>query len=74
MRRRLKVAVDQLRERLQARGDGPKRGCLAALVALARGSDLRAPGVVVLGEVATKKLIAGVVLLALLLLIGGVVW
>jgi len=73
VRRRLKVAVDQLRERLQARSDGPKRGWLAALVPLARGSDLQAPAVAALREVALKKLIA-VVGLLLLLLIGGDVW
>jgi RNA polymerase sigma factor (sigma-70 family) len=72
VRRRLKVAVDQLRERLRSRGDGPKRGWLVALVPLARSSE-RPPAVAALGGVAIEKLIAGVVLV-LLLLIGVVGW
>src|SRR4029079_7729869 len=40
VRRRLKGAIDQLRELLQARSDGPKSGWLAALIPFAQRFDL----------------------------------
>jgi RNA polymerase sigma-70 factor (ECF subfamily) len=70
VRRRLKVALDQLRAALRAREDQPKKGWLAALAPLAALPP--SPSVTV-GVIAMKKLIAAVVLVILLVLIGVVV-
>jgi RNA polymerase sigma-70 factor (ECF subfamily) len=74
VRRRLKIAIDQLRERLEARDDKPRHGWLAGLVPLARLPVPQRAVPTALGALAMKKLIAGVALLILLLAIGGVVW
>ncbi len=62
VRQRLKSALDQLRDRIRAREDGPKRGWIAALVPFANTSSH-----VAMGALAMKKMIAVVVLLVLLL-------
>jgi RNA polymerase sigma factor (sigma-70 family) len=67
VRRRLKVALDQLREALAKRTDQPKRGWLAALIPFASSP----PTSSAIGAIAMKKLIAIVVVLILLLGIGG---
>ncbi|HEY4058100.1 MAG TPA: sigma-70 family RNA polymerase sigma factor, partial [Kofleriaceae bacterium] len=68
VRRRLKVALDQLREALEKRANPPKRGWLAALIPLARlpGS---APAAVATsaGVLLVKKVVAAVILLLVLL-------
>lgn len=69
VRRRLKVALDQLRAALRARDDKPERGWLAALGPLADLPDPR----VAMGVLVMKKLIAVVVVLVLLL-VGAVLW
>jgi RNA polymerase sigma factor (sigma-70 family) len=69
VRRRLKVALDQLREALRERSDPPKGGWLAALVPLAGAP--RPTQASALGAIAMKKLIAVIVVLVLLLLAGG---
>jgi RNA polymerase sigma-70 factor (ECF subfamily) len=74
VRRRLKVALDQLRERLQAVRDRPHPGWLAALVPLAQRSEPPPVAANTLGVVAMKKLIALVVVLVVLVLIGAAVW
>ena len=66
VRQRLKHALDELRDRIRAREDGPKRGWLAALVPFAQTNSH------VLGALAMKKLIATIVIL--LLLLGGGAW
>lgn len=65
VRRRLKVAIDQLRDALAKRTDQPQRGWLAALVPFAM-TKTSAP----IGAIAMKKIVAIVVLLVLLLAIG----
>ncbi|HEV7555151.1 MAG TPA: sigma-70 family RNA polymerase sigma factor, partial [Kofleriaceae bacterium] len=67
VRRRLKRALDELRERLRARDDAPSGGWLAALAPLAQGP-------VAVGALTMKKLIAIVVAIVLMLLIAGGVW
>ncbi len=64
VRQRLKSALDELRDRMRAREDGPTRGWLAALVPFANTNSH-----VAMGALAMKKLIAIAVLLVLLL--GG---
>ncbi len=72
VRRRLKTALDQLREALGKRTDQPKHGWLAALVPL---SKLPSPASTAIGVFAMKKVIAMIVVLVLLLLIGAsVLW
>ncbi|MEO8846926.1 MAG: sigma-70 family RNA polymerase sigma factor, partial [Kofleriaceae bacterium] len=71
VRQRLKHALDDLRDRLRARADGPKRGWLAALVPLAK---VNASPKLAVGMLAMKKVITMIVVLVLLLLVGGVVW
>ncbi len=67
VRQRLKHALDDLRSRLRARDDGPKRGWLVALAPLARSHAL--------GAVTMKKATALVIALILALLVGGgVAW
>jgi RNA polymerase sigma factor (sigma-70 family) len=74
VRRRLKVAVDQLREALAGRNDQPKRGWIAALVPFAMASKPQ-PASAAIGAIAMKKIIALVLLLLLLLAVGGgVLW
>jgi len=74
VRRRLKVALDRLREALEKRNDPPEGGWLAALIPFARLPS--APHVSAsLGVFAMKKVIGAIVVLLLLLLIGGgVIW
>lgn len=68
VRRRLKVALDQLRAALAKRTDQPERGWLAALVPFASSSN-SPPTSSAIGAIAMKKLIAiGIVLL---LFLGG---
>ena len=75
VRRRLKVAIDQLRERLAARDDGPRRGWLAALIPFARGPELGPTAATTLGVLTMKKVIAvTVALVVVLLLLGGIAW
>jgi RNA polymerase sigma-70 factor (ECF subfamily) len=69
VRRRLKVALDQLRTALRARDDEPKHGWLAALVPLAKLPDPR----VAMGVLAMKKLIAVAVVLVFLVA-GALLW
>ena len=64
VRQRLKSALDELRDRIRAREDGPRRGWLAALAPFANTNSH-----VAMGVLAMKKAIAVVVLLILLL--GG---
>ncbi|MEP6859644.1 MAG: sigma-70 family RNA polymerase sigma factor [Deltaproteobacteria bacterium] len=71
VRQRLKHGLDELRDRLRARADGPKRGWIAALVPLAR---VRPEPALAVGALAMKKLIAIGIVLVLLLLAGGVAW
>ena len=71
VRQRLKHGLDELRDRLRARADGPKRGWIAALVPLARVKPQPALAV---GALAMKKLIAIGIVVLLLLLAGGVSW
>ncbi|NVB79689.1 MAG: RNA polymerase sigma factor, partial [Kofleriaceae bacterium] len=74
VRRRLKTALDQLREALGKRTDQPKRGWLAALIPLSK-LPVASPASTALGVFAMKKVIAIVVVLVLLLLIGaGALW
>jgi RNA polymerase sigma factor (sigma-70 family) len=74
VRRRLKVALDQLRDALRKRTDPPRRGWLAALVPFAR-SPGPTPHPAAMGVLAMKKVIGIVVLLTLLLAIGlGLLW
>lgn len=74
VRRRLKVAIDQLRASLAKRTDQPKRGWLAALVPFAM-SNKSPPTSSAIGALAMKKLIAIVVVLVLLLAVGvGLIW
>ena len=69
VRRRLKVALDQLREALRRRANPPAHGWLAALAPFAK-----APVVTpTLGVVVMKKLVA-IVALILLALTAGFVW
>jgi len=74
VRRRLKVAIDQLRERLQCRSDGPKHGWLAALVPFARMPDSTPTAAATVGVFAMKKLTAAAGVLVLLLVTGLVAW
>jgi hypothetical protein len=71
VRRRLKVALDQLRDRLQKRSDQPARGWLAALVPLARahGPALTPAST---GIAVAKKI--GVALLLVFVVIAVLVW
>ncbi|MBV8760874.1 MAG: sigma-70 family RNA polymerase sigma factor, partial [Deltaproteobacteria bacterium] len=69
VRRRLKVALDQLRAALAKRTDQPQRGWLAALVPFAM-SPPSPPTSFAIGAVAMKKLLAIMVLLVLLLALG----
>jgi RNA polymerase sigma-70 factor (ECF subfamily) len=69
VRQRLKHALDELRERIRAREDGPKRGWLAALVPFTPTTSH-----VAIGALAMKKVIATVALILLALLLGGVGW
>jgi RNA polymerase sigma factor (sigma-70 family) len=71
VRQRLKHALDELRDRLRAREDGPKQGWLAALVPLA---NVKHEPALAVGTLVMKKLIAIVVVVVLLLLAGGVAW
>ena len=71
VRRRLKVALDQLRAALERRRDRPERGWLAALVPLARLPSAPATPSV-MGALAVKKLIAIAVVIAALAV--GVLW
>ena len=71
VRQRLKHALDELRDRLRARADGPNRGWLAALVPLAR---VRPDPALAVKALAMKKVIAIVVVILALLLIGGAGW
>lgn len=74
VRRRLKTALDQLRDALARRTDQPKRGWLAALVPLSK-LPVASPASAALGAFAMKKVIAIIVVLVLLLLIGaGALW
>src|SRR5262245_47239634 len=67
VRQRLKHALDQLRERVRARDDGPKRGWMAALLPFARTD-----GGLAMGALAMKKVIAIVLAIIVMLLVGGV--
>ena len=69
VRQRLKHALDELRERIRAREDGPKRGWLAALVPFTQTTSH-----VAIGALAMKKAIATVALILLVVLLGGVGW
>ncbi len=71
VRRRLKVGIDQLRERLRKRTDQPARGWLAALVPLARGLG-PAPMPAPTGIAVAKKI--GIALVLVLVVIAAVVW
>ncbi len=74
VRRRLKVALDQLREAMHKRTDSPRRGWLAALAPLARLPG-PTPVPAAMGVFAMKKVIGIVVVLVLLLLFGGaMIW
>lgn len=74
VRRRLKVALDRLRDALHKRTDQPKRGWLAALVPLARLPGAP-PASASIGGVAMKKIIGVVALVLVLAVIAvGVVW
>lgn len=75
VRRRLKVALDQLRKALAERTDQPKRGWLAALVPFATSNN-SPPTSYAIGTIAMKKLFAIVIVLVLLLGLGviGLVW
>jgi RNA polymerase sigma factor (sigma-70 family) len=74
VRRRLKTALDQLRDALRNRTDQPKGGWLAALVPLAKLPG-PTPASTAMGVVAMKKLIGVIVALVLLLLVGaGALW
>jgi RNA polymerase sigma-70 factor (ECF subfamily) len=70
VRRRLKVALDQLRERLAARDDRPNRGWLAALVPIAETPQT--PWTLA-GVIAMNKLVAAVVVV-LIVLLAGLAW
>lgn len=74
VRRRLKVALDQLREGLRRRSDQPRRGWLAALVPFARLPD-PVPASVSMEVLIMKKVIGIVVVISLALaIVGSVVW
>lgn len=74
VRRRLKVALDQLREALARRTDQPRRGWLAALVPFAMSNKLP-PTSSAIGVIAMKKLVAIAIVLLLLLGLGiGLFW
>src|SRR5262249_17708745 len=74
VRRRLKTALDQLRDALRKRTDQPKRGWLAALVPFSK-LPVASPAATPIGVFAMKKVIAIIVALLLLLLIGaGALW
>ncbi|HMG54459.1 MAG TPA: sigma-70 family RNA polymerase sigma factor, partial [Kofleriaceae bacterium] len=74
VRRRLKVALDQLRERLRARSDAPGAGWLAALVPLAQHTETGPAAATTLGVMAMKKLVTVVIVVVLLALTGAAVW
>jgi len=74
VRRRLKVALDQLRERLRARDDAPVPGWLAALIPLAQHTEPGPAAATTLGVMAMKKLVTVVIVLVLLALTGAAVW
>ena len=71
VRRRLKVALDQLREGLRKRTDQPRRGWLAALVPFARLPD---PIPTPTEALMIKKVIGGVMVLVALAVAGAIVW
>ncbi|MGE0551080.1 MAG: sigma-70 family RNA polymerase sigma factor [Kofleriaceae bacterium] len=73
VRRRLKVALDELRRALHERTDSPARGWVVALGSFT-GSPASTPAAATLGAIAMKKLIAVAVVILLLLVIGGAVW
>jgi len=73
VRRHLKVALDQLCERLAARGDGPRHGWLAALVPFARSADPRAPAGAIAGRISVTRLLVVLVVVMVILWIGRVV-
>ena len=76
VRRRLKVALDQLRDALRARTDQPKRGWMAALVPFARSPHPK-PASIAVGVIAMKKvtgIVIALVLLVLLVVGGGALW
>jgi RNA polymerase sigma-70 factor (ECF subfamily) len=73
VRRRLKVALDQLRDALAKRTDQPRRGWMAALVPFAMSQDSPRPPATI-GAIAMKKLIGLVVLLLVLVAIGVGLW
>lgn len=71
VRRRLKVALDELRARIDA--EDPKSGRVALLAPLAGMPTPPLPAPFALGIVAMKKIVAAVVLLVLLL-VGALLW
>ena len=73
VRRRLKVALDQLREALRKRNDPPKGGWLAALIPFAQLPS-PSPGTTAMGALAMKKVIGVIGALVLLMIVGGVIW
>lgn len=74
VRRRLKVALDELRGRLGARDPRSMRELVVALAPLSSPTDVRvaSAGATLLGGFAMKKLVAAVVVIALLIAAG--VW
>ena len=75
VRRRLKVALDQLRDRLGANDPKKARNLIIALAPLGAAGDAKAAsaGATFLGVIAMKKLIAALVILVLLI-IAAVWW
>ena len=71
VRRRLKVALDELRARLDARD--PKAGRIALLAPIAGISHAPQPAPLALGVLAMKKVVAAVVVL-IVLLVGAFLW
>jgi len=72
VRRRLKVALDQLRERLATRDDQPNRGWLAALAPFVEMPAPRVPWTLA-GAIAMNKLVAAVIVV-LVIVLAGVTW
>lgn len=75
VRRRLKVALDKLRDALSKRTDQPKRGWMVALLPLARAAGPTPTSTGMEGAVLMKKVVViAVPVVVLVLVVVGVLW
>lgn len=74
VRRRLKVALDQLRDALSKRTDQPKRGWMVALLPLAKAAGPTPASAGMEGAVMKKVVAISFPVVVLALVVAGVVW